>query len=87
MIHDALSDPTRTRFFTSAATHTEWIGWLDRKWLSGQPLQSWIRRHLRAGCFNWPNGLLGISRATAQTNSFISLLGATSKCIVNFGLL
>ena len=30
IIHDALSDPTRTRFFTSAASHTEWIGWLDR---------------------------------------------------------
>ena len=29
-VHDALSDPTRVRFFTSAATHPEWIGWLER---------------------------------------------------------
>ena len=30
IIHDALSDPTRARFFTSAASHPEWIGWLER---------------------------------------------------------
>ena len=30
IIHDALSDPTRARFFTSAAFHPEWIGWLER---------------------------------------------------------
>ena len=30
VIRDALSDPTRTRFFTSAAFHPEWIGWLER---------------------------------------------------------
>ena len=29
-IRDALSDPTRVRFFTSAASDPEWIGWLER---------------------------------------------------------
>ena len=31
LIDDALSDPTRTRFFTNAASHQEWISWLDRR--------------------------------------------------------
>ncbi len=31
LIHYALSDPTRTRFFTSAASHPDWIGWLEQK--------------------------------------------------------
>ena len=30
LIEDALSDPTRTRFFVNAASHTAWIDWLDR---------------------------------------------------------
>ncbi len=30
VIRDALSDPGRARFFTSAASHPEWIGWLER---------------------------------------------------------
>ena len=30
LIEDALSDPTRTRFFTDAASPVEWIDWLDR---------------------------------------------------------
>ena len=29
LIGDALSDPTRTRFFTEIASDREWIGWLD----------------------------------------------------------
>lgn len=29
-IRDALSDPMRARFFTEAASLTEWIGWLER---------------------------------------------------------
>ena len=30
VIRHALSDSTRARFFTSAASHPEWIGWLER---------------------------------------------------------
>ena len=30
LIHAALADPTRARFFTSAASHPDWIGWLER---------------------------------------------------------
>ena len=30
VIRDALSDRTRARFFTSTASHPEWIGWLER---------------------------------------------------------
>ncbi len=30
LVLDALSDPTKTRFFTSVATDPEWIGWLER---------------------------------------------------------
>ena len=30
IVHDALTDPVRTRFFTAAASHVEWIGWLER---------------------------------------------------------
>ena len=30
VIRDALSDPMRARFFTSAAFHPDWIGWLER---------------------------------------------------------
>ena len=30
IINDALSDPTRTRFFTDVASHTAWIWWLDQ---------------------------------------------------------
>ncbi len=30
LIEDALSDPTKTRFFTDAASHLEWIDWLDK---------------------------------------------------------
>ena len=29
LIEDALSDETKSRFFTNAASHAEWIGWLD----------------------------------------------------------
>ena len=29
LIDEALSDPVRTRFFTKAASHVEWIQWLD----------------------------------------------------------
>ena len=29
-IRDALADPTRTRFFTEAATDPEWLDWLDK---------------------------------------------------------
>ncbi len=31
LIDDALSNPTRTRFFADAASHQEWINWLDRR--------------------------------------------------------
>ena len=31
IIDDALQDPTRTRFFTRAATDAKWIEWLDRR--------------------------------------------------------
>ncbi len=31
LIEDALSDPTKTRFFTDAASHLEWIDWLDKR--------------------------------------------------------
>lgn len=31
LIGEALSDPARTRFFTNAASHVDWIQWLDRK--------------------------------------------------------
>ena len=30
VLHDALTDPVRVRFFTAAASHVEWIGWLER---------------------------------------------------------
>ena len=29
-VRDGLSDPARTRFFTEAATHVEWVRWLDQ---------------------------------------------------------
>ena len=31
LVGEALSNPARTRFFTSAASHVDWIQWLDRK--------------------------------------------------------
>ncbi len=31
LIDDALSDPTRTGFFTRAASHPEWIEWLEKR--------------------------------------------------------
>ena len=31
LIGDALSDETRCRFFTDAAVHPDWIGWLERR--------------------------------------------------------
>ena len=31
LVGEALSDPARTRFFTNAASHTEWVQWLDGK--------------------------------------------------------
>lgn len=31
LIGEALSDPARTRFFTRAASHVDWIQWLDQK--------------------------------------------------------
>ena len=31
LIDDALSDVTKTRFFTRSASHVEWIDWLDRR--------------------------------------------------------
>ena len=29
LVEDGLSDPARTRFFTEAASHVEWVQWLD----------------------------------------------------------
>ena len=31
LITDALSDPERSRFFTDAASHVDWIAWLERR--------------------------------------------------------
>lgn len=31
LVDDALSDPTRARFFTEAAEHPDWIAWLERR--------------------------------------------------------
>ena len=31
LIDDALSDPERCRFFTDAASHVDWIAWLERR--------------------------------------------------------
>ena len=31
LVEDALSDPTKTRFFTDAASDVEWIDWLDKR--------------------------------------------------------
>ena len=31
LIEDALSDDTKTRFFTDVASHVEWIDWLDKR--------------------------------------------------------
>ena len=31
LITDALSDPERCRFFTDAASHVDWIAWLERR--------------------------------------------------------
>ena len=30
VVHDALTDPVRIRFFTAAASRVEWMGWLER---------------------------------------------------------
>ena len=31
LVEDALSDATKTRFFTDVASHVEWIDWLDKR--------------------------------------------------------